>query len=143
MEYASVVWPPTTVFDTKTLEQVLRKATKWGRLKHCSYESRLRSLNLHSLSARRYRQDCVQLFKHFSGIQKTSWVNPPHLPRRLTRGHCFKYVPESANDHSFSPRYDFLPNRACNHWNSLPEAAVKASSVSSFKHEYDVYMSSP
>jgi hypothetical protein len=137
LEYANIIWNPSTAIDNKTIESVLRKATKWGILKHHPYDTRLRLLNIGSLSDRRDRQDCVQLFKHFSSIQYINWSNPPFIPNRHTRGHCFKYSSEAASHHQFKPRHNFLLNRANSLWNSLPEAAVKATSAAAFKTAYD------
>jgi hypothetical protein len=142
LEYANIIWPPSTAADHKLIESVLRKATKWGRLKHLPYEVRLRVLNLSTLSARRNRQDCIQLYKHFSSEQSIAWVNPPFIPARQTRGHSLKYAGESATHHTYPPRYNFILNRANRLWNSLPESVVKASSVNVFKREYDTFMKS-
>jgi hypothetical protein len=137
LEYANIIWLPTSIVDNNTLESVLRKATKWGRLRHHSYKSRLSILNIGTLKERRDRQDCIQLYKHFSSIQRINWLNPPYIPNRPTRGHCLKYSPEPAKHHTFQPRFNFLTNRANALWNSLPEAAVKAPSISTFKSEFD------
>jgi hypothetical protein len=136
LEYANIIWPLTKESDVRTLEHVLRKATKWGCLRHRSYSTRLTYLKLTSLADRRLRQDCIQLFKHFSKIQTTPWIKPPFLVRS-GRGHQFKYSCESAKHHTFPPRYSFITNRACHHWNTLPASVVSVTSVHAFKHEYD------
>jgi hypothetical protein len=137
LEYANIIWPPHTYIDQNTLETVQRKATKWGTLRHHSYTSRLQTLSLTSLKDRRIRQDCIQLFKHFTRLQHIPFINPPFVPHRKQRGHKFKYSCESATYHSFPPRYSFLTNRAASHWNSLPDSVVNASSLVEFKKEYD------
>jgi hypothetical protein len=138
LEYANIIWPLTKESDIRTLEKIQRKASKWGCLRHRSYHSRLNLLNLTSLNDRRVRQDCIQLYKHFSKIQPISWINPPFIVTS-GRGHQFKYSCESAKHHTFPPRYSFLTNRACQHWNSLPTTVVSAVSVSVFKTEYDKF----
>jgi hypothetical protein len=139
LEYANIIWPLTKESDIKTLEKVQRKATKWGCLRHKSYINRLKCLNLTSLDARRLRQDCIQLFKHFSKIQPLPWINPPFIVQR-GRGHQFKFSSEAAKHHTFPPRYCFLTNRASQHWNTLPSGVVTVTSVHAFKVEYDKFI---
>jgi hypothetical protein len=137
IEYANIIWPLNLDIDISTLESIQRKATKWSILRHQSYPTRLNTLSLTTLNERRIRQDCIQLYKHFTNLQRIPFVNPPFISQRHQRGHKFKYSCESATHHSFPPRYSFLTNRAASRWNSLPEAVVNASSISEFKREYD------
>jgi hypothetical protein len=80
------------------------------------------------------------LYKYFSNLQHTPFINPPYAPHRQQRGHKYKYSCEAATHHSFPPRYSFLTNRAAGHWNSLPNEVVNASSLCAFKREYDNYI---
>jgi hypothetical protein len=107
LEYANVIWSPNLDMDSKTIEAVQRKATKWGSLRHHSYTSRLAILSLTSLKDRRLRQDCIQMFKHFSSQQSIPFINPPFIPERRQRGHKYRYSCESATHHSF-PGTHFL-----------------------------------
>lgn len=140
LEYANIIWPLSKDSDINTLENVQRKATKWGSLRHSSYITRLKCLDLTPLAERRIRQDCIQLFKYFKNIQPTPLINPPFIVQR-GRGHQYKFSCESAKHHTFPHRYSFLTNRACHHWNALPARVVNASSVNEFKIEYDSFIS--
>jgi hypothetical protein len=137
LEYANIIWSPIVEADITAIESVQRKATKWGALRHRPYPSRLKTLSLTSLKDRRIRQDCIQMYKHFSSTQQTPFINPPFIPMRRQRGHKFRYSCESATFHSFPPRYHFLTNRVASHWNSLPDTVINATSVAQFKDEYD------
>jgi hypothetical protein len=136
-EYASVACPPTTAANATLLENVQRRALKWGKLRNCRYADRLTTLGLQTVEDRRKRGDCIHLFKHFSSTQPISWTNPIVTPERATRGHARKYRAESATHHTPAPRFDFLPNRIAAWWNQLPDPVVNAASVTAFKNEYD------
>jgi hypothetical protein len=136
-EYASVTCPPTTVANTTLLEDVQRRAIRWGKLRNCRYPARLATLGLQTVSDRRKRGDCIQMFKHFSQVQTIKWTNPLVTPERATRGHTKKYRAERATHHTPAPRFEFLPNRIAEWWNQLPDNVVNAGSVNAFKNEYD------
>jgi hypothetical protein len=136
-EYASVACPPTTAANIKLLEDVQRKAIRWGRLRNCRYPARLATLGLQTVSDRRKRGDCIQMYKHFSSVQPIKWASPLIIPERPTRGHTKKYRAEHATHHTSASRFEFLPNRIAEWWNQLPESAVNAGSVNAFKNEYD------
>lgn len=142
IEYANIAWQTSTEFDTKIIENVQRKATKWGSLRHRSYDSRLSTLRLTSLKDRSLRQDCIQLFKHFKNIQPLRFVHPPHIHQRVNRGHHLKYSGESASNTTYPPRYSFLTNRAAARWNSLPQVVANCTTVAEFKTQYDRYVGS-
>ena len=55
-EYANVIWRPTLAKDIALLEQVQHRATKWGKLRPCPYETRLQALGLIPITD---RQDCI------------------------------------------------------------------------------------
>jgi hypothetical protein len=140
LEYANNIWLPGTDADLTTIENVQRKATKWGSLRHRSYPERLNTLSLTSLDKRRVRQDCILLYKHFMNLQPTPFINPPFLPQRQQRGHKYRYSCEAATHHTFPPRYSFLTNRTAAHWNSLPNDVINATSLQAFKSEYDKHI---
>ena len=57
--------------DKILLENVQRRATRLvKRLRHISYEDRLRTLGLPSLEYRRERSDMIQVYKIMHGIDK-------------------------------------------------------------------------
>jgi len=144
IEYASVACPPTTTANTNLLERVQRRALKWGRLRNKRYPARLSALGLQTVTDRRKRGDCIQMFKHFSNLQPIPWSNTLVVPERATRGHTRKYRAENATHHTCASRFDFLPNRIAAWWNQLPDLVVKAETVNAFKNTYDtVYVKPP
>jgi len=59
---------PLRVCDITRIEKVQMKATKYMcRIKHLSYEDRLRNLKLPTLNYRRIRGDMIELYKIITG----------------------------------------------------------------------------
>ena len=74
LEYASVVWSPSTVRDQRRIEGVQRRATKLvSSVSALSYHERLRKLGIPSLQYRRMRADMLQVYKILHGIER---INP-------------------------------------------------------------------
>jgi hypothetical protein len=142
-EYASVACPPSLTANITMLEDVQRRAIRWGRLRNCHYAARLATLGLQKVSDRRARGDCIQMFKHFTEAQEIPWVKPLCVPERSNRGHNRKYRAEQATYQTHASRYDFLPNRVAERWNQLPDSIVNAASVNAFKNEYDKHFPPP
>ncbi|XP_076063399.1 uncharacterized protein LOC143038265 [Oratosquilla oratoria] len=68
LEYANQVWCPHLAKDTDAVENVQRRATKLVPcLKGMSYEERLRTLELPTLTYRRSRGDLIETYKILSG----------------------------------------------------------------------------
>ena len=136
LEYCHSVWNPHTVELTEELENVQRRATKC--IKNCkglTYEERLKYLNLPTLKYRRLRGDMIQVFKILNDYYPNCDI--PQLTLRKdshTRGHQLKLLVKR-------PKYDIrkysFTIRVVNSWNALPAAAVTATSINSFKAEFD------
>ena len=139
MEYATQAWSPWLIKDVKLLQRIYRRATKLVEgMNNVPFHERLKRLNLFEFQYRRMRGDLILTYK----ILRT----PNHplqclLQRKLsrtTRSHDFVLnVPNSrvnCRRYFFTVRVSFL-------WNSLPSYVVDASSVDSFKHQLDLYIS--
>ena len=69
LEFANVVWHPYLWKDNDSLERVQMRATKLvSNLKDMPYETRLKELQLPTLSHRRLRGDIIQTFKLDKGF---------------------------------------------------------------------------
>ena len=68
MEYANTIWGPHFLLDKRRLERVQRRATKMiPSLSDKSYQHRLISLDLPSLTYRNTRGDLIFLYKLING----------------------------------------------------------------------------
>lgn len=134
LEYGVTSWSPYFQKDIALLEQVLRRATKLPRsLRDLQYEERLRRLGLESLGERRSDLDLFETFRILNGLYDVPALDGLFERARAhnTRGHSQKLRP----GRSRRPlRKNFFAVRVVNRWNSLPEHAVSAPSLSAFKH---------
>jgi hypothetical protein len=153
LEFAIAVWNPNRIGDASLLEKVQRRATKVPTsLRNLSYEERLVAFGLTKLEKRRERGDLIQLFKILHGYEEVAWHHPPELlrpeqrigPAAATRGHSkrlrkqeFKAKNRNDNFAAVNNRLHFLTNRIARAWNGLPNEAVNAKSVNSFKATID------
>jgi hypothetical protein len=133
LEYANVVWKPTSVKQNKLIEKVQKLCTKFGMLSNLSYEKRLDSLNLTKLEIRRVRGDLIQVFKFLRGFDTVNLIKSPLSHNTNTRG-VLKINTEFCNH---SARSNFLFNRVAKIWNALPGALKLANSVNEFKNLLD------
>ena len=136
LEYCAPAWAPCSKKNAWHLERVQRAGSKHVRgLGHLSYEDRLRSMNLFSLSYRRRRGDLITLFRILSGLCGDELRN------------LFKYNSRSGRrGHSrvlLQPRCDSLQTailfsaRTIPHWNRLSDWVVSAPSITTFKSRLD------
>ena len=137
LEYAVQVWSPSYQTEIDKLERIQRRATKiTSATRHLPYDERLELFSLTDLETRRLRGDLIQTYKIIHGIDGLSFgdfFEYSEIDRNL-RGHQFKlYKPNiGSNIKKFSFGY-----RVIEHWNSLPNAVVGATSISSFKKLLD------
>lgn len=98
LEYGSQIWNPFYHIHTSAVENVQRKFTRILCFKfnipRGTYETRLNTLNLHSLANRRLLADELFLYKTISGKINTDLSSHlvPHIPSRFTRNSPFFYV---------------------------------------------------
>nr|CAH8845910.1 unnamed protein product [Trichobilharzia regenti] len=122
--------------DSHILESVQRKATRMVHgIANLSYEERLDSLNLFSLSYRRQRGDLITMFKILNNDYGPDLFSL-FLPTRSEhlRGHS-RRVQKPRRNH-IAVEYWFS-HRVINSWNRLPEEVVSATSIDSFKKGLD------
>ncbi len=139
LDYVSSVWAPYKKKDIKLIEQVQRRATKQiPGLSKLSYQERLKSLELPTLSYRRIRGDMIEVYKIIHEIYDPDAALS--LPRTIgpTRGHSLKLFQQRSTK---DIRKNYFTNRVVKIWNSLPDDVVKAPSVNSFKNQLDKFWS--
>ncbi|KAK9728542.1 Reverse transcriptase (RNA-dependent DNA polymerase) [Popillia japonica] len=160
MDHAAVVWSPYLAKDIHALEQTQRKISRLSptikhlnylakdihaleqtqrkisrlspTIKHLNYESRLKILNLTSLSDRRRRGDLIETYKILHGHYNVNLSFFSVKRDDRLRGHNYRIERDRFSRLS---RQHFLPNRVAHAWNSLPRECVV--SVTSFKTQYD------
>ena len=141
LEFAVPVWNPFSECDIKLLEQVQRRATKVSHaLRGQSYSDRLSHLGLTTLRARRTRGDCLQKFRIEKGLERVRWhTGNNNMTRRggVTTRTATRMRSELVRN--CDPRYHFFNNRLVKPWNKLPDQVVEATSVNSFKNNYDKF----
>ena len=138
IDFASVLWNTGYIGDLHLLETVQRHWTKQiDGFADLPYAERLERLNLYSIKGRLLRADLIMVWKVLNGLC-------PHLSCLFvrsdvdrTRGHSKKlFLPHYSTD----VRARFFSIRVISLWNSLPEEAVSAGSVHSFKHHIGVFL---
>ena len=140
MEYANTIWGPHFLLDIRRLERVQRRATKMiPSLNDQSYQHRLTSLDLPSLTYRNTRGDLIFLYKLINGYFNLDFSTFFTLsPNIHTRGNSLKlYKPFT---HRLC-RSNYFSVKVINHWNQLPEEIVSCTSLNRFKSLLDNYFS--
>jgi len=141
LEYAVQVWNPWNIGDVELLEKVQKRATRQvPGIGKKTYEERLRLLHLTTLSQRRKRGDLIELHKMLNG--KTE-VQRDRLFKSLSESSGSRSTRGNANQNLFKHhtrleiRRNFFTQRVINSWNVLPLDVKNATSVLSFKVQYD------
>ena len=145
LEYANVVWCPFLKKDKDKVEKVQRRFTKRIKgMKDLNYEDRLKALKLPSLEYRRLRGDLIEVFKtvhHINDPSTTSSLFKMYTGNdvcNITRGHDFKLGKCCPTNKKHA---NFFTNRVINHWNHLPNNAVNAGTLCTFKASIDNHLS--
>ena len=136
LEFAVAAWNPYQKGDIDRLEKVQRRATRLiPAIRELPYEARLKIMGLSPLVLRR---DLIQTYKILHGHGQVNWFSTTSFPLStiLTRDHSLK-IQEREIDNNCDQRHHFFTNRIVAKWNSLPENAVSAMSVNSFKAQFD------
>ena len=132
VEYCSPVWSPSLVTDIIAVESVQRLFTR--RLKPClnlNYKERLSYCGLFTLEKRRLIADLILMYKILHGLVNLNFGSALVLFTGPTRGHTYKLETKGAR---INARQHFFISRAVKPWNSLPQSAVSAESVSAFRN---------
>ena len=141
LEYANTVWSPYTKKNINLIENIQRHFTKKiTGLKHKSYEDRLKSLRLPSLTFRRLRGDLIEAYKIIHNIYDP--ITTSKLLKRvsnssITRKHNslnLTKIRTNKNAYKF-----FFTNRINNIWNNLPNYIVNAKNLNLFKNKVDAH----
>jgi len=122
LEYASLIWKPSSVSQLKQLERVQRMSTKFGKLSKLSYEERCIKLGLVSFQQRLARRDLIQFYRCQNGLFNLEFNQFPKLMDKRTRG-AHKFVVIKAAHYS---RKNFFTNRVVPSWNKLPNLGLRA-----------------
>ena len=139
LEYCVQAWSPYLHKDVDKLESVQRSVTKiLPNFKNLPYHQRLAELGLTTLQERRVRGDLIEVYKIVEGIDD---ISENFLPKLIddgrTRGHNRKLFKGRSNT---TKRLKFFNQRVVDEWNKLPPHVVNATSVNSFKKEYDRFV---
>lgn len=134
LEYCNVAWAPRLVKDKKLIEGVLRRGSKCvPGLRELSYEDRLKTLNIPSMTYRRARGDMIEVYKYTHELYNVNQILQPNTDN-TRRGHNFKLQKRSCKT---ATRKNFFSYRIVNAWNSLPSHVVNAPTMNSFKSRLD------
>ena len=131
LEYASPVWSPRNTKDIIAIDNVQRRFTKSiPNLHSLPYSSRLKRLNLQSLSTRRSTADLCTVYRILHNLTPLVSSDFFSLRNTATRGHPFTLVkpPVRLDSCKFA-----FHSRVINLWNSLPLTIVLSHSLTSFK----------
>ena len=136
LEYASVVWNPYLIRQSKMIENVQRRATRLlTECKNMSYEERLKFLQLHSLKGRRVRGDLIQVYKIVNGMDKLSVETFFSFPQdSITRNAEGKIFVKHRNTNI---RGFCFSNRIVKLWNKIPLEIKFTNSINKFKNFLD------
>ena len=139
LEYAATVWDPYTASENQAIEKVQRRAARWVSNRHrqtSCVDNMLDSLDWQTLQ-RRKKARLEMLYKfHHSLIS----ISSSHLPKpsgcRLSsrrNNTCSYDIPSCRTQYR---QMSFFP-RTILDWNGLPQEAVMAESLDSFKSRLD------
>ncbi len=138
LEYCIQAWRPYLVKDIDVLEKVQRRATRMiDECKGKDYETRLVIARITTLEARRTRADLLEVYKILNGVEGIDELNFFRRNESRTRGHVLKLYKERVNTDIL--KFSFA-NRVIDIWNKLPEDAIKAKSINSFKGKLDKFL---
>jgi len=133
VEYASTVWDPPTKALTHRVEMVQRRAARFvsgDYRRRSSVGSMIGSLGWDSLQQRRTQAKAVMMYRIVYGHVAIALPTTLQPQGALTRGHCFRYIPQYCRTQSM--KTSFFPTAAAI-WNQLPDSLVTAPSLDAFK----------
>ena len=138
LEYGHVVWHPSLIRQKKSIENVLRRATKMlPCCKDLSYKDRLLKLNIPCMIYRKLRGDLIEVFKMLNNHYDKDIKLPLKLSNRDT-GNMRLVKSKITRD----IRANFFGNRVVNFWNELPDTVKTAPSIPSFERRLDKFWNS-
>jgi hypothetical protein len=122
LEYAALIWRPSSALQLNKLERFLRMVTKFGNLSKLSYEGRCSKLDLVSFKQRLARTDLIQFYRYQHDLHQDFIQFPTllHMDRRTGGAH--KHFDNKLS--SFCTKKCF-PNRVISSWNKLPNVELR------------------
>ncbi|PKU44706.1 hypothetical protein llap_4980 [Limosa lapponica baueri] len=136
LEYCVKLWSPQHRRDMDLLEQVQERATKMiRRLKHLSYEDRLREFSLFILEKRRLQGDLIIAFQYLEGAYRRDGEGllMKECSDRM-KGSDFKL---KVGKFRLDIRKKLFAVRVVRHWNTLPRKVVDVPSLEVYKARLD------
>ena len=139
LEYCEQFWAPHLRKDILALERVQRRFTRMiPGMVGLTYDERLRILGLYSLEFRRLRGDLIETYKIMNGLDRVDVGKLfPLAGETRTRGHSLRI---KGTHFRTEMRRNFFSQRVVGLWNSLPQRAVEAGTLSVFKTEIDKFL---
>ena len=135
LEYCSIVYNPRLIQDKKSIENVLRRASKLVTgLYDLSYEDRLAAINIPSMQYRFLRGDMIEVYKWAHSLYKCNLELFEFDDNCVTRGHPYKIKKKFCR---LETRKHFFSMRSIENWNKLPTNIVTAKSLNVFKNKLD------
>ena len=139
LEFNSVIWSPYLKVQVQKLERIQEKMCNLMiSNRRLSYEEKLKKCKLHSLLARRIKQQLTIMFKmKFNLIDLCFEDFFLENNYRKTRGNIFKLkIPKSKTKH----RLNYFTCSIVKHWNQLKSSDINVCTVASFKKNVDKYL---
>ena len=153
LEFAIQAWSPWQEGDKKVLEKVQERMIRLlSDAKGGSYEEKLESVNLTTLTERRKRGDVIEAFKTLNGINKVDknkWFQIEQDDARATRRNT-EVTEEGEKRRTnvlkeeaarLEVRRNFYTVRTAKSWNKIPDAVRNQKSTNAFKNAYDRWIS--
>ena len=150
LEHAVAAWSPWMDGDRETIEKVQRRLIRnISDKKGDSYEERLKSVGLTTLTERRERGDLIQTFKTikgFSKVDKNEWFQFRSAENARATRSTVEVNDGEQQDRSdvmfmgnvrLESRKQFFTIRVINKWNRLPDAVKNQQTINGFKNKYD------
>ena len=148
IEYNSTIWNPTLISETRAIEKIQRKFTKYLCKKlnigYSDYFNRLHILNLETLEERRIKTDLINLYKILNDLVEIDFKDlfkfSSHIRPYNFRGHSKKLLPSKFSGTTI--RHNFFLNRTIPTWNNLPEEIINTRDINDFKNKlkhYSIY----
>ena len=153
LEFAVQTWSPWQEGDKRVLEKVQERMIRMLSDAHGStYEEKLKSVNLTTLTERRERGDVIEAFKTLNGINKVDknkWFKIEQDDARATRRNT-EVTEEGERRRTnvlkeeaarLEIRRNFYNVRTARAWNRIPEKVRNQKSTNAFKNAYDKWIS--
>ena len=150
LEHAVAAWSPWLEGDKEILEKVQRRLIRLiSDKKGATYEERLKSVGLTTLTERRNRGDMIETFctmKGFNRVEKENWFSF----RDPNNSRATRSTVTVTDDQQFAredvlfmknvrldTRKNFFTVRVINQWNQIPDEIKSQKTINGFKNKYD------